>query len=125
MSDDSLVHSWDGERPQVKVLTEELFVQLGAGQQGYAEALLAEYGRADEVVDQRRLREGTLCVIGFPEAPGRPAWTTHLIFGGCTEPQAREYLVSIGLGGVPISTVYPPAGVIPDGQAPADSPDEL
>jgi hypothetical protein len=49
---------------------------------------------------------GVLYYIQFEELPDRPAWTTHLIFGNCTEPQAREYLVSIGLGAVGIHTVY-------------------
>lgn len=102
----SEIASWNGEQPQVKLLDPVLFGQLGAGEGGYAELLLAEYGRADQVIVRREVPHGVLHYIQFEERPDRLAWTTHLIFGGATEPQVREYLVTIGLGSVEIHTVY-------------------
>jgi hypothetical protein len=102
----SEIASWNGEQPQVKLLDPVLFGQLGAGQGRYTELLLAEYGRGDQIIERREVPHGVLHFIQFEELPGRPAWTTHLIFGGATEPQVREYLVSIGLGSVEIHTVY-------------------
>ena len=67
---------------------------------------------------------GVLATIAFPANPHRPARTTHLVFGGCWEPQAREYLVSIGLGGVQITTVYTSDTVVRAG-APAEDSDDL
>jgi hypothetical protein len=102
----SEIASWNGEQPQVKLLDPVLFGQLGAGGGAYAELLLAEYGRPEQVIERGEVPHGILHYIQFEEAPGRPAWTTHLIFGGSTEPQVREYLVTIGLGSVEVHTVY-------------------
>lgn len=112
------------DRPLVKLLDDGLFIQLGSGGAGYAAALLAEYGRADEVIELQEFEWGILATISFPANLNRPAKTTHLVLGGCWEPQAREYLVSVGLGGLPITTVYAPDAVVRTG-APADDPDDL
>ena len=79
---------------------------------GDAAALLAEYGRADQVIEQQEFDWGILATITFPANLHRPARTTHLVFGGRREPQAREYLVSVGLGGVQITTVHAPDTVV-------------
>ena len=57
---------------------------------GDAAALLAEYGRADQVIEQQEFDWGILATITFPANLHRPARTTHLVFGGRREPQARE-----------------------------------
>lgn len=102
----SEIAAWNGEQPQVKLLDPVLFEQLGAGDDRYAELLLAEYGRADQVIVRHEVPHGVLHYIQFEERPDRPAWTTHLVFGGATEPQVREYLVTIGLGAVETHIVY-------------------
>lgn len=104
----------------MKLLDQVLFEQLGAGGGRYAELLLAEYGRPEQVIVRHEVRWGVLHYIQFPELPERPVWTTHLIFGGCTEPQAREYLVTVGLGSVEIHTVYGETEQIPDDPPPVD-----
>ena len=98
--------SWNGEQPQVKLLDPVLFEQLGSGGGRYAELLMAEYGRPEQVIERGEVPHGVLHYIQFEEQPGRPAWTTHLIFAVATEPQVREYLVTLGLGAVEIHTVY-------------------
>lgn len=113
--------SWNGEQPQVKLLDPVLFEQLGAGSAGYTELLLAEYGRPEQVIARGEVPHGLLHYIQFEEQPGRPAWTTHLIFGAATEPQVREYLVTIGLGSVEVHTVYGATAPIYD--APEDPDD--
>ncbi len=116
--------STNEDRPQTKLLDNDLFIQLGSGGDGYAPALLAEYGRADQVIEQQEFDWGVLATITFPANADRPARTTHLVFGGCWEPQAREYLVSIGLGGVQITTVFTSDTVVRAG-APAEDSDDL
>ena len=98
--------SWNGEQPQVKLLDPVLFGQLGAGDGQYTELLLAEWGRPEQVIERGEVPHGILHYIQFEERPDRPAWTTHLIFAGATEPQVREFLVTIGLGSVEVHTVY-------------------
>jgi hypothetical protein len=102
----SEIASWNGEHPQVKLLDPVLFEQLGAGHGRYTELLLAEWGRPEQVIERGEVPHGLLHYIQFEERPDRPAWTTHLIFAGATEPQVREYLVTIGLGSVEVHTVY-------------------
>ena len=114
--------SWNDEQPQVKLLDPVLFEQLGAGGGRYAELLLAEYGRSGQVIKRAEVPHGVLHYIQFEEQPGRPAWTTHLIFAGATEPQVREYLVSLGLGSVEIHTVY---GAFERIEDPPEEVDEL
>ncbi|MFI9388105.1 hypothetical protein [Kutzneria sp. NPDC052558] len=111
--------SWNGEQPQIKLLDPVLFEQLGAGGGAYEELLLAEYGRPGQVIERAEVPHGLLHYIQFDEQPGRPAWTTHLIFARATEPQVREYLVTIGLGSVEIHTVYGATERI------EDAPDEV
>ncbi|GAA0593064.1 hypothetical protein GCM10010174_05170 [Kutzneria viridogrisea] len=115
MNDDPVIHHWHGQRPMVKMLTGELFLQLGAGDDRYLAALLTEYGRGDQVIEQQPVHTGTLCAIRFPATEDRDELITHLIYGGCSESQAREHLVSIGLGGLPIAWVYPPDATIEAG----------
>ncbi|KAA2261494.1 hypothetical protein F0L68_17105 [Solihabitans fulvus] len=124
MTDALRLGNWEGEWPEVKLLDERLYVQLAPESDDFQATLLAEYGRPGQVATRHDFRWGTLTAIAFPAAPERPEWITHLVFGGCTEPQAREHLVAIGLGGAPITTVYPP-GVPIEGGSPSDDPDEL
>lgn len=122
---DPEITPWNGEHPQVKLLADELFVELGAGGDGYSDLLFAEYGHPEQAVDQQEFRWGVLTTISFPASAARPEWVTHLIFGGCAEPQAREYLVSVGLGGVPIATVYGPGATVEENPAEDPEDDEL
>lgn len=115
---------YNGQAPAVKLLSESLVRQLSAGgADSYGELLLAEYGHPDQVIEHHDVVNGRLSVIRFPARPGRPEWITHLIYAGLTEAQVREHLVSLGLGSVEISPVYPPtAAPTLEGGARVDDP---